>query len=170
MLSICVASILRLYYLIVRQNPTVEKEEDLTCMYTTSSKECNILLLFCSPASDNLGVGKIVLWSAIEPLVGVTCACLPTLGHVFKRRSLQSILHSLGSFFELRSRQSSKSQLSYSTRSGHSESKTKPMDDQQNLVTTVDSYLEHGKSSDDTPLQSMMVNSSLQKDTQQRPL
>ena len=36
MLSICVASILRLYYLIVRQNPTVEKEEDLTCMYTFS--------------------------------------------------------------------------------------------------------------------------------------
>ena len=31
MLSICVASILRLYYLTVRQNPTVEEEEDLTC-------------------------------------------------------------------------------------------------------------------------------------------
>ena len=91
------------------------------------------------------------------------------LGQVFKQRTLQSILHSLGSFFELRSRQSSKSQLSRSTRSGHSESKTRPMDDQQNLVTTVDSYLEQGKRSDDTPLESMMVNSSLQKDAQQRP-
>ena len=92
------------------------------------------------------------------------------LGHVFQRRTLQSILHSLGSFFELRSRQNAKSQLLRSTQSGHSESKTRPMDDQQNLVTTVDSYLDPGKSSDDTPLQSIMVNSSLQSDAQQRPL
>ena len=92
------------------------------------------------------------------------------LGHVFRRHTLQSILHSLGSFFELRSRQSAKSQLSRSTQSRHSESKIRYMDDHQNLVTTVDPNLERTISSDDVPLQSMMVNSSLQSDAQQRPL
>lgn len=92
------------------------------------------------------------------------------LGHVFERRTLRSILHSLGSFFELRSRQSAKSQLSRSTQSRHSESKIRHLDDQQNLVTTVDSNLERPNSSDDVPLQSMMINISLQSDTQQRPL
>ena len=74
------------------------------------------------------------------------------LGHVFQRRTLQSILHNLGSFFELRSRQSAKSQVSRSTQSRHSGSKKRHMDDQQNLVTTVDSYLERKNSSDDVPL------------------
>ena len=139
-------------------------------MLVLRSFEHNILLCFCSLASDNLGVGKIVLWSAIEPLVGVTCACLPMLGHVFQRRTLQSILHSLGSFFELRSRQSLKSQSSRSTQSRHSEPKIRYMDDQQNLVTTVNSCLERRNSIDGVPLQSTMVNSSPQSDAQQRPL
>ena len=92
------------------------------------------------------------------------------LGHVFQRRTLQSILHSLGSFFELRSRQSLKSKSSRSTQSRQSEPKIRHMDDQQNLVTTVDSSLERRNGSDDVALQSTMANSSLQSDAQQRPL
>ena len=158
MLSVCVASVFRLYYLIVLQSPTAEKEEDLVGMYTSSFEERDILLLFCSPASDN-GIGKIVLWSAIEPLVGITCACLPTLGHVFRQRTLQSILRSLGSFFDLHSRQSTKSR--------HSESKTRPLNDQHNLATTVVSHLEDTRSSDIVPLQSIVVT---ENGVQQRPL
>ena len=147
----------------------MEEEDDHTSMYTSSGKR-DILRRFCSPVPDNLIIGKVILWSAIEPLVGVTCACLPTLGPVFQQRTLQSILHSLGSFFDLRSRQSAKSWVSHSTRSGHSESKIRPVNDQRSLVTTVDSRLEHGRSSENVPLQSIMVHSSLQSDVQQRLL
>lgn len=44
MLSICVASVLRLYYLAVHQNPTMKKEEDLTCQCTAPFKERSIIL------------------------------------------------------------------------------------------------------------------------------
>ena len=44
------------------------------------------------------------------------------------------------------------------------------MDDQQNLVTTVESQVNYGKSSEQVPLQNIVVNSSLHSDVEQRPL
>ena len=44
------------------------------------------------------------------------------------------------------------------------------MDDQQKLVTTVESRVENARSNEHIPLQSIVVNSSLQSDVERRPL
>ena len=122
---------------------------------------------------------KVVLWSAIEPCVGIICACLPTLGPVFQRRTLQAIIDSVGSFFTIHSKQNSDSQYSLPTvnelvtRKQPSDSKARPyypMDDEQSLVTSVQPLSENERRPEDFPLESIMVNSSMERNVEQRKL
>ena len=128
-------------------------------------------------ALDNLA--NIILWSATEPCVGVICACLPTLGPVFQRRTLQAIIKSIGSFFTIHSKRSNNSQFSLPTvkepvtRKPRSDSKARPfypMDDEQSLVTTVQPLSENERGLEEFPLESIMVNNRLERDVEQRRL
>ncbi|MCJ1246110.1 hypothetical protein MMC30_003315 [Trapelia coarctata] len=77
-----VSSAIRLYYLTVISNPA--EATDLT--YQTAD---------------------ILIWSAIEPCTSIICACLPTLGPLFKGgRTPESLVNSLRSYFSNRSRSS----------------------------------------------------------------
>ncbi|MCJ1249410.1 hypothetical protein MMC30_006634 [Trapelia coarctata] len=58
---VCVSSIVRLYYLTQYLNPSAEQLIDFTYYLT-----------------------NLCIWTAIEPCLGVICACLPVLGPVFQ--------------------------------------------------------------------------------------
>ncbi|MCJ1352868.1 MAG: hypothetical protein MMC33_002852 [Icmadophila ericetorum] len=68
----CLTSIIRLHYLIAYLSPAAQASEDFT-----------------------YDLANIIIWSAIEPCFGIVCACLPTLGPVFRGRSTESLVGSL---------------------------------------------------------------------------
>ena len=109
--------------------------------------------------------------------MGVICACLPTRGPIFQRRTLQAIIRSVGSFFTIYFKRSSDSQFSLQivkdpgTQKPPSDLKARPfypMDDEQLLVETVQSLSENESAQGEFPLESIMVNSSLERNVEQR--
>lgn len=110
--------------------------------------------------------------------MGVICACLPTLGPVFQRRTLQDFLHSLDNFFSIRSRRSEDRDLSLPINvnrnpvaSRHGDSNGRPfypMDDEQFLVTDVLPLPHNEREAAGYPLSSIIVNSSIQSSVEQR--
>ena len=141
----------------------------------------NVVALLCSEltllALDS--IANIILWSAIEPCVGIICACLPTLGPIFQRRTLRAIVKSVVSFFAIHSKGSSDSQFSLPTVKEHvsrkspSDSKARQfysLDDEQSLVTSVQPSSENERGLEEFPLESIMVNSRLERNVEQRRL
>ena len=82
MLSVCIASVFRLYYLTVLQSPTAEKEEDLLGMYRSSFEERDILLSFAhqhqtmASVKSYFGPPSSLLWVS--------------LAHAFPRSAISS--------------------------------------------------------------------------------
>ena len=144
--SVCLASIMRLYYIALNLAPATlrnkERQSDVTC------KLC-LVQVMSRPTyvRKTVNAGNIVLWSVIEPLMGIICACLPTLGPVFQQRSLKSTVRNMSKFFfSHRSRQDN--DVEYSRRITHGSATRRmygdsskagpfyPMDDRA-IVTTV---------------------------------
>ncbi|MCJ1312975.1 hypothetical protein MMC25_006651 [Agyrium rufum] len=87
---VCIASVVRLYYLAKYLNPSYSATGDITYDIT-----------------------DIIIWSAIEPCVGIICACLPTLGPIFRTHSFESWFGGIRSYMRLgSSRKSSQSSAS----------------------------------------------------------
>lgn len=74
--STCITSIVRLYYLVQYLSPAAQASEDFT-----------------------YDLANIIIWSAIEPCFGIICACLPTLGPIFRGRSPESLIGRLSGLF-----------------------------------------------------------------------
>jgi hypothetical protein len=74
--SVCFASILRVYYIIHYLGPNARPDPDFTCKLGYYPKTS-----WTQTSQDNWA--GIVIWSAVEPYVGLICACLPTLRPVF---------------------------------------------------------------------------------------
>ena len=116
-----------------------------------------------------------MLWSGLEPTVGVICACLPTLGPIFKRQTLQSFIQSLNGIFLLGSRHSKDSHRSLPILRDQASRKRQtdqrlfyPMDDEQSLSTTVQPESKHENHSGGFPLRGIRVNSSVETKLDQR--
>ena len=82
-----------------------------------------------------------MIWSSIEPTVGVLCACLPTLGPVLNRHALESMISSVLSFFTIHSNHSEATSVPLSLdrpkkpKNDATARPFYPMDDEQSLVT-----------------------------------
>lgn len=95
----------------------------------------------------------------------VICACLPTLGPIFQRRTLQNVRHSLDNFFSTRFGYSKDRDLSLPVNRSpvivrrHSDSNGRPfypMDDEQSLVTDVLPLPQSERETEGYPLSSLV--------------
>ena len=86
--SVCISSIVRLYYFAILLNPSADQLADFTCMspFLLLPSSCPLVnsepTPNPNPGTDNLT--NLSIWSAIEPCLGVICACLPVLGPIFQ--------------------------------------------------------------------------------------
>ena len=84
--SVCISSIIRLYYLIGFLNPLAQQPKTSLVRPPFStpaihSPPTNSAHEF-RPLTDSLA--NIIIWSTIEPCADIICVCLPTLGPIFQ--------------------------------------------------------------------------------------
>ncbi|KAF2232749.1 hypothetical protein EV356DRAFT_568444 [Viridothelium virens] len=148
---VCVASIVRLYYLAIHLNPSQEEQEDLT-----------------------YNLGDIILWSSVEPCVGVICACLPTLRPVINRQSLYSTIASIRGLLSLRSGSSDQTDSFLSAQNRFQHTKVQklrpfyPMDEEHSLVRQVYGRAATNGGGESLPMQTIELERSLGADVGDR--